>query len=92
VCVSTSRSKNECDRFLEQQINIKCVKLGKNTSDTCAVPSEPYGGKDTKNSSAFEGHKRYKEGLENVEDERNGRPRSYRTGEYAEKVQNGAFR
>jgi hypothetical protein len=35
-----------CDRFLEQQINIRfCVKLGKNASDTCAVLSEANGGK-----------------------------------------------
>jgi len=38
------------DRFLEQRVNIKfCVKLGKNTSDTCAVLSEAYGGEAIKN-------------------------------------------
>jgi len=46
------------DRFLEQRINIKfCVKLGKNASDTCAIPSEAYGAEVMKNSSAFEWHK-----------------------------------
>jgi hypothetical protein len=37
------------DQVLEQQINIKfCVKLGKNTCDTCAVLSEAYGGEALK--------------------------------------------
>jgi hypothetical protein len=38
------------------------VKLGKNTSDTCAVFSEAYGGEDTKKSRVSEWHNRFKVG------------------------------
>jgi hypothetical protein len=40
-----------------------------------------------KKASAFEGHKRFRMGLENVEDdETSGRPRSRRTDENVEKL------
>jgi hypothetical protein len=43
------------DRFLEQRINFKfCVKLGKNASDTCAMPSKVYVGDAMEGSSVFE--------------------------------------
>jgi hypothetical protein len=43
------------------RINTKfCVKLGKNASYICALPSEAYGGEDTKKSSVSEWHKRPK--------------------------------
>jgi hypothetical protein len=72
--VSISYCKNEW--FLEKGINIKfCVKLGKNVSDTCAVPSKAYGRKAVKSSSIFEWHKQFREGCENMEDERSGHPR-----------------
>jgi hypothetical protein len=42
--------------FAEQRINIKfCVKLGKNTSDTCAILSEAYGVEALKNLCVFSG-------------------------------------
>jgi hypothetical protein len=42
------------DLYLEQCVNIKfCVKLGKNASDTCAVPSEAYGGDAMKKSRVW---------------------------------------
>jgi hypothetical protein len=51
------------DRFLEQRMNFKfCVKLGKNSSDTCAVFSEAYGAETMKKSSGFEWNKWFKEG------------------------------
>jgi hypothetical protein len=42
-----------------------------------------------KKSSVFKWHKNFKEGYKNVEDdERSGHPRSHRTDENGEKVQN----
>jgi hypothetical protein len=65
------------------------VKLEKNESDICAILSEAYGGDAVERASVFEWHERFKEGHENVEnDERCGRPRSYRTGEYVKNLQN----
>jgi len=66
------------------------MKLGKNASDTCAMLSEAYGGEAMKKSSAFEWHKRFKEGHENMDDdddddERRGRRRSQRSNENVEK-------
>jgi hypothetical protein len=39
-----------------------------------------------KKSSVFERHKRFKQGRENVEDERNGHPGSHRSDKNVEKV------
>jgi len=53
------------------------------------VLSEAYGGEAMKNSAVFELHKRFKGGCENVEgDERSGHPRSQRTDENIENMQN----
>jgi hypothetical protein len=41
-----------------------------------------------KKSSGFQWHKQFKEGCENMEDERSGHPRSYRTNENVAKVWN----
>jgi len=38
------------------------LKLGKNTSNTCAMLSGAYGGEVIKKSSVFEWHKWFKEG------------------------------
>jgi len=55
------------DQFLEQQINIKfCVKLGKNSSDTCVMLSDAYVGEAMKMSCVFEWHKPFKKGREDV--------------------------
>jgi hypothetical protein len=65
------------------------VKLGRTASDTCTVLFEAYGGEAMKNSSVFEWHKWFREGHENMDnDERSCLPRSPRTDEDAEKVQN----
>jgi hypothetical protein len=58
-------------------------------SDACAVLSKAYGGEVMKESSIFEWHEHFKEGHKNTDDdERSGCPKSYRTNENAEKVQN----
>jgi hypothetical protein len=57
------------------------VKLGKNASDTCVMPSDAYGGAVNK-ISVFGWHKRFKEEI----DERCGRPRYHRTDENIEKL------
>jgi hypothetical protein len=63
--------------------------LANNASDTCAVLSMAYGGEALKESNVFKWHKLFKEGCKKVEDdERSGCPRSYRTNEMVEKVQN----
>jgi hypothetical protein len=50
---------------------------------------EAYGGETMTKSSVSEWHGQFKEGCENVEDdERSGHPRSYRTDENVEEVQN----
>jgi len=53
------------------------------------MPSEACKGEALKKSSVSEWHKRFKEGRENVEDdERSGHPRSHRTDENVERMQN----
>jgi hypothetical protein len=42
------------DRFLEQRNYIKCLTLGKNEINNCAMLSEAYGGELKKKSSAFQ--------------------------------------
>jgi hypothetical protein len=62
------------------------MKLGNNAGVTCGVLSGAYGGEARKKSSVFEWRKRFREGRENVEDERSC-PRSHRTDENVEEVQ-----
>jgi hypothetical protein len=64
------------DRLLEQRISSKfCAKLGKSASETLQMLTGAYGADAMKRSSAFEWHKRFKDGREDVEDgERTGRP------------------
>jgi hypothetical protein len=75
------------DRLLEQCINIKfCAKAGKSASETLQMLSETYGADAMKNSSVFEWHKMFKEGWEDVKDnKRTGHSKTYRTDENAEK-------
>jgi hypothetical protein len=48
------------DRFLER-VSIKlCVKLGRNTNDTCAMLTEAYWGEAMKKSSVSEWYERFK--------------------------------
>jgi hypothetical protein len=59
------------DKLLEQRINIKfCAKLGKSTSETLQMLTEAYGADAMKKSNVFEWHKRFKEGQEDVKDDK----------------------
>jgi hypothetical protein len=59
------------DRLLEQRINIKfCAKLGKNASETLQMLTEAYGADAIKKSSVSEWRKRFKEGQEDVKDDK----------------------
>jgi transposase len=71
------------DRLLEQRIIIKfCAKLGKSTSESLQMLTEIYGADAIKKSSVFEWHKKFKEGREDMKDDkRTGRPKTHRTDE-----------
>jgi hypothetical protein len=81
VCFRPGRKMS--DRLLEQRINIKfCAKLGKIASETLQMLTEAYDADSVKKSSIFEWHKRFKEGQEDVEDDkRTGCPKSHQTDE-----------
>jgi hypothetical protein len=76
------------DRLLEQLINIKfCAKLGKSACETLQMLAEAYGANAVKKSSVFEWHKKFKEGWEDVKDnKRTGRLKTHQTDENVEKV------
>jgi hypothetical protein len=62
VCADVSSQKIS-NLNLEQRININfCLKLGKSTSERCAVLSEACGTEAVKKSSVFEWHKQLKGG------------------------------
>jgi hypothetical protein len=69
------------DKNLEQRINIKfCVKVGKSASETLAILTVACGEYDMKKSSVFERHRMFKEGREDVQDDRrSGQPKYQRT-------------
>jgi hypothetical protein len=57
------------DRLLEQCINIKfSAKLDKSASETLQMLTEAYSADAMKKSSVSEWHKRFKEGQEDVKD------------------------
>jgi len=65
------------------------VKVGRSPNDTCAMLSKAYWGEAMQKSGVFEWRKHFKDGHKNVEDgERSGCPRSHRTDENVEKMQN----
>jgi hypothetical protein len=67
---------------IEQHINIKfCAKLGKSASENLQMLTEAYGTDAMKKSSVFEWHKRFKEGREDVKDEKTGRLKTHWTNE-----------
>ena len=86
--VPSSRGSSTCpwytvgrkmsDENLEQQIKIKfCVKIGKIASETLALLTVVCGEYDMKKSSAFELHRRFKKGREDVQDDpRSGQPKT----------------
>jgi hypothetical protein len=69
------------DKNLVQQINIKfSVKTGKSASETLALLIVAYGEYAKKKSSAFEWHRQFKEGREDVQDDpRSEQPKTQRT-------------
>jgi hypothetical protein len=70
------------DRLLDQRINIKfCATLGKRASETLQMLTEAYGADAMKMSSVFQWYKRFKEGREDVKDERTGHPKTHQTDE-----------
>jgi hypothetical protein len=76
------------NRLLEQCINIKfCAKLGKNANETLQMLTETYGADAMKKLSVFKWHKSFKEGWEDVKDDkRTGRQKTHWTDENVEKV------
>ena len=61
---------------IEQKINIKfCVKLGKTVTETLKMLCDVYGDFSMSRTRVFEWHKRFVEGMEDVEDNpKSGRP------------------
>jgi len=59
------------DKNMEQLINIKfCVKIGKSASETLTLLTVAYGEYDMKKLSVFEWYRQFKEGREDVQDDR----------------------
>ena len=75
---------------LEERYAIKlCFKLGKNATETHGMPQTAFGASCMNRASAFEWHKRFKEGRESVrDDERCGRSKEVRTPELIGKIKN----
>lgn len=73
---------------LEQRTNLKfLVRLEKSPSEAFRILQQAYGEDTMARSSAFEWHKRFREGLEETEDaHRSGRPSTSRTEENVERV------
>jgi hypothetical protein len=65
------------------------VKLGRDGSNTCIVPSKMFGGEAMKKSNVFKLYKLLIGGHKNMEDdERSGHPRPHRTDENVDEVRN----
>jgi hypothetical protein len=77
-----------CWNCTQQHINIKfCAMLDKSVSETLQMLTEACGADAMKKSSVFEWHKRFKEGREDVKDDkRAGHPKTHRIDENVEKV------
>ena len=75
---------------LKEQYAIKfCFKLGKNARETYGMPLTAFGLSCMNRASAFEWHKRFKEGRESVrDDERYGRCKEVRTPELIGQIKN----
>ena len=80
--LSTSRMSRE------QRANLKFLaKLGKTPSESFAMLQQVYGEETMSRTRAFEWHKRFKEGWEEVEDDpRSVIPSTSRTAENIERV------
>ena len=73
---------------IEQRINLKfLVRLGKTPTETFNSLQAVYGDATMSRTRIFEWHKRFREGREDVEDDRrSGRPTTSRTNENVERV------
>ena len=72
----------------EQQINLKfLVRLGKTLTQALKLLQEVYGDDTMSRTRLFEWHRRFKDGREEMEDDRrSGRPSTSRTDENVERV------
>ena len=72
----------------EQRANLKFLaKLGKTPSESFTMLQQVYREETMSRTRAFEWHKRFKEGREEVEDDpRSGRPSTSRTADNIERV------
>ena len=77
---------------VEQQINLKfLVRLGKTPTEALKLLQEVYGEETVSRTRLFEGHRRFKEGREEVEgDHRSERPSTSRKDENVERVRQKA--
>ena len=75
---------------LEERYSIKCYfKPGKNTTETYGMLQSAFGASFVNRASAFEWHKRFKEGRESVRDNgRCGRSKEVRTPELIGQIKN----
>jgi len=71
---------------IERRTNVKfLVRLGKTPTEALRIPQDVYGDDAMSRALAFERHKRFKEGREDIEDDpRSGRPVTSRTEENVE--------
>ena len=81
-CYSWWISKMQSDTLDERYVIKFCFKLGKNTTKTYGMLQTAFGASCMNRASAFEWHKRFKEGRESVrDDERCGRSKEVNTPE-----------
>ena len=73
---------------MEQRVNLKLlVKLGKNPNECVKLLQEAYGEDAMSKTRVYEWHKRFKNGREEVEDDRkSGRPSTSKTDENIDRV------
>ena len=65
-----SKMQSGCEDTLEEWYAIKfCFKLGKNATETYGMLQTAFGASCMNRASAFEWHKRFKEGRESVRDD-----------------------
>jgi hypothetical protein len=79
---------------MEQRASIKfCVKLNQTVTEMFEMLKSVYGEECSSRTSASEWHKRFKDVRESLQDDRKGRPSTFRTEEFVPEKQtvNGKF-
>jgi hypothetical protein len=72
---------------MEQRANIKfCFKTGKTATETFQLTKQLHGDNALSRTRVFEWYERFRDGRENLEDERSGRTTAIRTPEMIETV------